>query len=374
MDRSTHVGGLIKVLKLKFASATTQEAQQISRLLVKIVQKAPNLKTISARMSSGREGQDLVIPSLDRELLDGCASNVVNLNFIFESYTMPFTMFAQGFQNLKVLQIGHVDMSRLTVTKQDLGMRLPNVEWLQLTSPKLSPEAVNLLACVLPRVKSVEAVAVSGGIVDLLCAIADRTDSLCDVKLSRCTDQKLKNMLTYKLWTTLQSIEITGCCMLSSSILPTYRLSKIKALPKLKRLKIIADIKLPISNEQFEELLEAVNLLPSVVGQVDELERYSDSQPATGSRALDTAAAGVDIAIICDNCAFGDTFGSASLLASAQRYVTLPNYMRYTILETVGPIDEPRAVKHMDTQTIERFRMDLGIPWRQSSTAIISYA
>ncbi|KAK7206889.1 hypothetical protein BZA70DRAFT_275273 [Myxozyma melibiosi] len=364
-----HIGPLIKVLKLKFSSASENEAREISLLLSRIVQESPNLKTISVMMSSGREGHDLVIPCLNRELLGGYTCNVVNLNFIFANYTMPFTKFAQGFQNLKVLQIGHVDMSRLAVNKNDLRIRLSSVEYLQLTSPTLGQSAVQLLAAALPRIKSVDATAVSGGIVDLLCAIADRTDTLENVKLTRCAGQGMKNSFTDKLWMTLRSVEMTGCSMLSARILPTYEGCKIHCLPKLKKLRITADIKLPMSNERFDELIEAVNRLPGVVGQ--QTAPLEPTGATAGSRRTGTAAPGVDIAIVWDNCAFGDSFGSAVSMSLAQRYVTLPNYMHYTILETVGPVDEPRTVKRMDVQTAEKFCLDLGIRFRQATAAVL---
>ncbi|KAK9366454.1 hypothetical protein V1509DRAFT_282011 [Lipomyces kononenkoae] len=355
--QSPHLGRLVHTLYLKLTSSTLDEAANISRIISRIVHLCPNLRTLTVTMS-GHDGRNLVMPNLGSKYFNGTRSNSVqNLNFLFECYTMPFTMFARGFENISRLQFGHIDLTRMTITKRDMSMRLNNVVVLQLVAPILGAAAIRLIASSLPRVQLVDATAVSSGIVDLLSAIAARTHTLTAVKMRKCNGPNTRTKLTYKLWTRLKSIEMTSCSMMTADIFPTHKNSTVKSLPRLEVLRITADIKLPIRPEEFQELLDAVNRLPEAVAYDQELDSTIDEGSPVPRRVP-------DISITCENCAYNDTFGSVSFMSSAPPYSPLPGRFRgkvYNLLKTVGP-PWGRRIVGMDSEMLDIFRTDLGIP------------
>ncbi|KAK9241061.1 hypothetical protein V1525DRAFT_393581 [Lipomyces kononenkoae] len=355
--QSPHVGRLVHTLYLKLKSSSLDEAANISKMIARIVQLCPNLRTVTVSLS-GHDGRNLVMPNLGSKQFDGIRSNSVqNLNFLFECYTMPFTMFARGFENLSRLQFGHIDLTRMTITKRDMCIRLNNVVVLQLVAPILGSAAIRLIASSLPRVELVDATAVSSGIIDLLSAISARTHTLTGVKMRKCNGPNTRTKLTYKLWTRLKTIEMTSCSMMTADIFPTHKNSVVESLPELEVLRITADIKLPIRPEEFQELLDAVNRLPEAVGQDSQLDSLVDDGSPAPRRIP-------DISITCENCAYNDTFGSVSFMSAAPPYSPLPGRFRGKVYNLLKTVSTPwgRRIVGMDSDTLDRFRTDLGIP------------
>ncbi|KAK9496192.1 hypothetical protein V1508DRAFT_10966 [Lipomyces doorenjongii] len=356
--QAPHLGRLVHTVYLKLNSSSLDEAANIARIIARIVQLCPNLRTLTVSLS-GRDGRSLVIPNLGSKYFEGIRSNSVhNLNFLFECYTMPFTLFAGGFENITRLQFGHIDLTRMTVTKRDMTIRLNNVVVLQLMAPILGSAAIRLIASALPRIQFVDATAVSSGIIDLLSAIAARTDTLTAIKMRKCNGPNTRTKLTYKLWTRLRSIEMMSCSMMTADIFPTHKGSIVKRLPNLEVLRVTADIKLPIGPVEFMELLEAVNKLPGVVSQDGPLDDTVDDNGSPAPRRIP------DINITCENCAYNDTFGSVSFMSAVPPYSPLAGRFRgkvYKLLETVGP-SWSRRIVGMDSDEVDKLRVDLGIP------------
>ncbi|KAJ8099951.1 hypothetical protein POJ06DRAFT_120366 [Lipomyces tetrasporus] len=354
--QSPHLGPLVHTIYLKLNSSSLDEAANIARNIGRIVHLCPNLRTLTVSLS-GRDGRNLVMPNLGSKYFEGLSSNSVhNLNFLFECYTTPFTLFAQGFENVTRLQFGHIDLTRMTIRKRDMTIRLNNVVVLQLMAPILGSAAIRLIASALPRVQFVDATAVSSGIIDLLSAIAARTNTLSSIKMRKCNGPNTRTKLTRKLWTRLRSIEMTSCSMMTADIFPTHKGSTVDSLPNLEVLRISADIKLPIRQVDFIELLEAVDKLREVVGH----EEQPDDSDDDGSTAPQRVP---EINITCENCAYGDTFGSVSFMSAAPPYSPMPGRFRgkvYKLLETVGP-PWRRKLVGLDTDALDRFRTDLGI-------------
>ncbi|KAK9483489.1 hypothetical protein V1527DRAFT_473075 [Lipomyces starkeyi] len=356
--QAPHLGRLVHTIYLKLNSSSLDEAANIARITARIVRLCPNLRTLTVSLS-GRDGRNLVMPNLGSKYFEGIKSNSVhNLNFLFECYTMPFTLFARGFENISRLQFGHIDLTRMTVTKRDMTIRLNNVVVLQLMAPILGSAAIRLIASALPRVQFVDATAVSSGIIELLSAIIARTNTLTAIKMRKCNGPNTRTKLTYKLWTTLRSIEMMSCSMMTADIFPTHTGSIVKRLPNLEVLRVTADIKLPMRQVEFMELLEAVNKLPEIVSQDGQQDDTVDDNSSPAPRR------NPDINITCENCAYNDTFGSVSFMSAAPPYSPLPGRFRgkvYKLLETVGP-PWGRKIVGMDSDTVDKLRVDLGIP------------
>ncbi|KAK9468460.1 hypothetical protein V1512DRAFT_259541 [Lipomyces arxii] len=355
--QSPYLCPLIECLHLKLSSTTSIEAALIAKTLIRITSNCPNLRTITANFSGGH-GRELVLPVLDPKKYGSVAPSVLNLNFLFESYSVPFTLFAQGFENLKVLQFGHIDMNRLTITKADLQIKLPTVFGLQLMAPILSNSAIKLITSALPNIQLLDATAVPCGMIELLSEIVATTDTLSAVRLIRCNGPIVKSLLSGSVWKTLESVELVKCSMMSSAIFPTHERYNLSSLPKLSTLSVAADIKLPISHADFTDLMNKVNMLPDLLGATEPSDSEFESGVANGKRK------DVTIKVSCDNCAFYDTYGTTSYLSTAQQPRSpMADQFRgktYKLLDTVG---EPgaRKIVRMDTETLERFKMDLGV-------------
>ncbi|KAK9460804.1 uncharacterized protein V1516DRAFT_677697 [Lipomyces oligophaga] len=358
LERDMSIGPFVKILHFRFECASHSKATEISRDLLRIFKQTPNLQTVSANM----EGQNgvMVIPTMKDATTSKYEFSVRNLKLLFGDYTVPFTVFAQRFNNLSVIHLSRVDMRKMKVTPVDLQTRLDSVQWLQLESSKIGEAGIALLSSALGNVKGVTASIMTDEVIDLLERLAAEHDILRYVKLFKCKEEAKPIRFSRRLWEMLESVELRWSALLSAEMFPGKEI-EISYLPRLKNLVVLAEIKLPARTQDLDRLLIAVNELPRIVSKSSGIWISKEDPNALPS--------GVNVSVICDTCPAFDVFGEMARNprhkrrnGEKDRYISMPSYLHCTILDTVGTVEEPR-VWRMDSKTRDRFKMDLGTLW-----------
>ncbi|KAK9363173.1 hypothetical protein V1504DRAFT_446517 [Lipomyces starkeyi] len=328
---SPHIRQWLYSFAGNFSISSSVEAKRVGAALGEILETCKNIKWISLFVSH-KPGTIPYLPILGPK-----KRNLRNLREIAITVPVlhtPIIGFLMHFDNLRTLNLRNTNLGEFRNVGKLARFRLPSVTALDLDSCILGYNSVQMFANALINVEQIGASGVPVGIMDLITAIMSRTDTLHTVKLRRCNGPPRAQPPTLKFWHRLRHIVLDECFMLHPDFFPSVRGSHISSLPNLRSLHVTANLRVPISPFDFEELIEAIKHLPSFFSNSD----IFDPETGTTKRICN-----VEALITCPFGTYKDMFGSARVGSSSLR--GSPNVLsqEYTLLETVGSKNDRRV-------------------------------
>ncbi|KAK9322881.1 hypothetical protein V1517DRAFT_322001 [Lipomyces orientalis] len=345
---SPHMRPWLHMLTAKFSISNSVEAKRVGAALTEIIENCRNLSWISFFMDT-KPGATLFFPRLQKRV-----QNLRNLREIVISSVIwhtPITTFLVHFDHLRVLNLRNTNLGKFRNTGKQARLRLPSVTRLSFDNCILGHNAIQMFAYALNNVEQVEATGVPAGIMELINAVMSRTSTLHSVTLQRCNAPPRPPLPTLKFWHRLEHIALHECFMLHPDFFPSVQ--DVPGLPNLRSLQVTANLRIPISPFDFDELIETIRRLP------DLFSKREIFVPETGTTK---SISNVNALVTCPLGTYKDTFGSALLAISSLRNTRNVLSHEYTILDTVGSEDD-WEVQFIDDSELVKFANEVMNEW-----------
>ncbi|KAK9351947.1 hypothetical protein V1523DRAFT_415422 [Lipomyces doorenjongii] len=332
LDRaSPHIRQWLDSFSGNFSISNSVEAKRVGAALGEILETCKNIQWISLVVSHN-PGTIPYLPILGPKKRN--LRNLRELAITVPVLHTPIIGFLMHFDNLRALNLRNTNLGEFRNVGKQARFRLPSLITLDLDSCILGYNSVQMFANALINVEEIWASGVPVGIMDLITAIMSRTNTLHTVQMRRCNGPPRAPRPTLKFWHRLRHIVLDECFMLHPDFFPSARGSHISALPNLRSLHVTANLRVPMSPFDFEELMEAIKQLPSLFSNSE----IFDPETGTTKRICNVGAL-----ITCPLGTYKDMFGSGLVGSSSLR--GSPNVLsqEYTLLETVGSKNDRRV-------------------------------
>ncbi|KAK9248045.1 hypothetical protein V1506DRAFT_530585 [Lipomyces tetrasporus] len=347
---SPHIRQWLHWLTGTFSISNSVEAKRVGAALTEIFETCRNIRWISLYINH-KPGATPCFPILQKS-----AQNLGDLREIFitgPTWHTPITTFLVHFDHLRVLNLRNTNLGKVRNIGKQARLRLPSVIRLQFDNCILGHNAIQMFANALINVEQVGATSVPAGIMDLINAIMSRTSTLHTVTLLRCNGPPRPPLPTFRFWHRLENIALNECFMLHPDFFPPVQDSHISGLPNLRSLHVTANLRIPISPFDFDELIETIRRLPDLFSKREIFD------PETGAAK---SISNVDVYVTCPRGTYKDTFGSTLDDISSLRNARDVLSHEYTLLETVGSKNDRRD-RFISDSELAKFTSEVMNEW-----------